>query len=221
MGHAALAPAGPARLRHSGQHPPARPPRVPGEGIKECELIQWFVKEGDEVEEFGRICEVQSDKASVEITSPYAGKWVLRQAVDAVKGLHPCVVGPYLRALPRMRAQKQAHPMLPIHPEQKEATTARSGTIRKLRHQPGDVVQVGEVLADIHLAGEGAGGPPACAGANAECARRGHAARAGCAVHAHAAERTSLQRWHHHQVGHCGFGHAWCSFVSTAEYTGI
>lgn len=47
---------------------------IEGEGIKECELIQWFVKEGDAVEEFGRICEVQSDKASVEITSPYAGE---------------------------------------------------------------------------------------------------------------------------------------------------
>ncbi len=44
-----------------------------GEGIKECELVQWFVGEGDTVEEFGRVCEVQSDKATFEITSPYAG----------------------------------------------------------------------------------------------------------------------------------------------------
>lgn len=44
-----------------------------GEGIKECELVQWFVGEGDSVEEFGRVCEVQSDKATFEITSPYAG----------------------------------------------------------------------------------------------------------------------------------------------------
>jgi len=27
------------------------------------------------VEEFGRVCEVQSDKATIEITSPYAGEW--------------------------------------------------------------------------------------------------------------------------------------------------
>jgi hypothetical protein len=26
-----------------------------GEGIKECELVEWFVKEGDEVEEFGQV----------------------------------------------------------------------------------------------------------------------------------------------------------------------
>ncbi|ORZ20518.1 2-oxoacid dehydrogenases acyltransferase-domain-containing protein [Absidia repens] len=45
-----------------------------GEGITECELIQWFVEPGNTVAEFDKICEVQSDKASVEITSRYAGK---------------------------------------------------------------------------------------------------------------------------------------------------
>ncbi|KAI7858107.1 2-oxoacid dehydrogenases acyltransferase-domain-containing protein [Circinella umbellata] len=45
-----------------------------GEGITECEVIQWFVKPGDSVTEFEKICEVQSDKASVEITSRYTGK---------------------------------------------------------------------------------------------------------------------------------------------------
>ncbi|KAF9400414.1 hypothetical protein BGX21_004354 [Mortierella sp. AD011] len=44
-----------------------------GEGITECEVIQWFVKAGDKVEEFDRLCEVQSDKASVEITSRFTG----------------------------------------------------------------------------------------------------------------------------------------------------
>ncbi|KAI8097788.1 2-oxoacid dehydrogenases acyltransferase-domain-containing protein [Halteromyces radiatus] len=45
-----------------------------GEGITECELIQWFVEPGQTVAEFDKICEVQSDKASVEITSRYSGK---------------------------------------------------------------------------------------------------------------------------------------------------
>eukprot|EP00898_Chlorokybus_atmophyticus_P001578 jgi/Chlat1/2420/Chrsp17S02668 len=44
-----------------------------GEGIAECELIRWFVKPGDKVREFDKVCEVQSDKASIEITSRYAG----------------------------------------------------------------------------------------------------------------------------------------------------
>jgi 2-oxoisovalerate dehydrogenase E2 component (dihydrolipoyl transacylase) len=84
-----------------------------GEGIKECELVQWFVKEGDEVEEFGRVCEVQSDKATIEISSPYAG------------------------------------------------------VVRRLHHKPGDVVQVGEVLADIHTGEEEEAPAAAAAGAAA------------------------------------------------------
>ncbi|GAX77825.1 hypothetical protein CEUSTIGMA_g5268.t1 [Chlamydomonas eustigma] len=45
-----------------------------GEGISECELIQWFVKEVDSVVAFGRLCEVQSDKATIEITSRFEGR---------------------------------------------------------------------------------------------------------------------------------------------------
>ncbi|KAI6028965.1 CoA-dependent acyltransferase [Pisolithus marmoratus] len=44
-----------------------------GEGITECEIIRWAVKEKSAVQSFDPLCEVQSDKASVEITSPYDG----------------------------------------------------------------------------------------------------------------------------------------------------
>ncbi|KAF8421155.1 hypothetical protein BGX38DRAFT_1251995 [Terfezia claveryi] len=44
-----------------------------GEGIRECEVIQWFVQPGARVEQFDKLCEVQSDKASVEITSRFDG----------------------------------------------------------------------------------------------------------------------------------------------------
>ncbi len=56
---------------------------------------------GDTVEMFDKVCEVQSDKAAVEITSRYGG------------------------------------------------------TITRLHHDVGDIVQVGEPLVDIELQGEG------------------------------------------------------------------
>ncbi|MCM3225062.1 dihydrolipoamide acetyltransferase family protein [Terribacillus saccharophilus] len=44
-----------------------------GEGIHEGEIVKWFVKEGDTVAEDDVLCEVQNDKAVVEIPSPYEG----------------------------------------------------------------------------------------------------------------------------------------------------
>ncbi|KAH9927410.1 CoA-dependent acyltransferase [Epithele typhae] len=44
-----------------------------GEGITECEVIKWSVKPFTPVNTFDPLCEVQSDKASVEITSPFDG----------------------------------------------------------------------------------------------------------------------------------------------------
>lgn len=44
-----------------------------GEGIHEGEIVKWFVKPGDKVQEDDVLCEVQNDKAVVEIPSPVEG----------------------------------------------------------------------------------------------------------------------------------------------------
>ena len=47
-----------------------------GEGTAEAELVGWHVKVGDVVEEDQIVAEVMTDKATVELTSPVAGKVV-------------------------------------------------------------------------------------------------------------------------------------------------
>jgi 2-oxoisovalerate dehydrogenase E2 component (dihydrolipoyl transacylase) len=44
-----------------------------GEGIAEVELLRWYVKENDRISQFEKVCEVQSDKSTVDITSRYDG----------------------------------------------------------------------------------------------------------------------------------------------------
>ncbi|MFC2992122.1 2-oxo acid dehydrogenase subunit E2 [Halomonas tibetensis] len=45
-----------------------------GEGIVECEVVEWHVAEGDVIEEDQPIVEVMTDKALVEITAPEAAR---------------------------------------------------------------------------------------------------------------------------------------------------
>lgn len=45
-----------------------------GEGITEGEVVKWLVKEGDVVKEDQPLLEVETDKAIVEIPSPWSGK---------------------------------------------------------------------------------------------------------------------------------------------------
>ena len=47
-----------------------------GEGIAEAEIVLWHVQPGDVVREDDNLVDVMTDKATVEMTSPVAGKIV-------------------------------------------------------------------------------------------------------------------------------------------------
>ena len=44
-----------------------------GEGIAEAEIVAWHVKPGDRIEEDAALCDVMTDKATVEMESPVSG----------------------------------------------------------------------------------------------------------------------------------------------------
>jgi pyruvate/2-oxoglutarate dehydrogenase complex dihydrolipoamide acyltransferase (E2) component len=44
-----------------------------GEGIHEAEIVKWLVQEGERVQEFDPIVEIQTDKALVELPAPTSG----------------------------------------------------------------------------------------------------------------------------------------------------
>ncbi|MGD0105663.1 MAG: dihydrolipoamide acetyltransferase family protein [Rhodopila sp.] len=57
-----------------------------GEGVAEAEVVEWHVKIGDLVQEDGTIAAVMTDKATVEIPSPIAGRiiWMAAGVGDVV-----------------------------------------------------------------------------------------------------------------------------------------
>ncbi|EPC04501.1 hypothetical protein L861_04025 [Litchfieldella anticariensis FP35 = DSM 16096] len=71
-----------------------------GEGIVECEVVEWRVSEGDEIEEDQPVIDVMTDKALVEITAPKAGR-VTRRYYG--KGDSARVHSPLFAFIPRER----------------------------------------------------------------------------------------------------------------------
>jgi pyruvate dehydrogenase E2 component (dihydrolipoamide acetyltransferase) len=64
-----------------------------GEGIAEAEIVAWHVKVGDIVKEDQPMIDVMTDKATVTITSPKAGKVVeTRGAIGEVVAVHSVLV---------------------------------------------------------------------------------------------------------------------------------
>ncbi|KAK7024856.1 dihydrolipoamide acetyltransferase component of pyruvate dehydrogenase complex [Favolaschia claudopus] len=106
-----------------------------GEGITECEVISWSVSPSATVGSFDPLCEVQSDKASVEITSPFDGvvKELLVQEGEVAKvGQGLCTIEVDEEKNPRSRlhpppapepspSPRKLHPMDPAFVPEKGA----------------------------------------------------------------------------------------------------
>lgn len=112
-----------------------------GEGIAEVQLTEWFVKEGDMVKEMDNLCAVESDKASVELTSPYTGKVkkIHYKVQDTVK------VGSLLVEI-EVSGGGGAAPATPAKPAASAPTTAPAagGGIKEFK-----LADIGEGIAEV------------------------------------------------------------------------
>jgi len=65
-----------------------------GNTVESCIIVDWKIKEGDEVKEDTTACEVETDKATFEIPAGFSGKVlkILHAAGDDVPVLSPIAV---------------------------------------------------------------------------------------------------------------------------------
>ena len=95
-----------------------------GEGIAEAEIVAWHVKIGDEIGEDQQIADMMTDKATVEMESPVAGKVIalrqpiaevlkragIRERADHQPPQHaPCLDGRRLARLSLIHIKLQSH----------------------------------------------------------------------------------------------------------------
>ncbi len=108
-----------------------------GEGIAEAEIVAWHVKLGDRVEEDGRLADMMTDKATVEMESPVAGVVVelAGEVGDVVAIRSPLVVlevegegdGPSTSSrradvlASSKRSEAERHPSIPAIPKPAQA----------------------------------------------------------------------------------------------------
>ncbi|KMN17649.1 dihydrolipoamide acetyltransferase family protein [Pseudomonas weihenstephanensis] len=95
-----------------------------GEGIAQVELVEWFVKVGDMVSEDQVVADVMTDKATVDIPSPVAGK------VLALGG-QPGEVMAVGSELIRIEVEGAGNLREPAHPAAEPAPAARPAPVAR------------------------------------------------------------------------------------------
>ena len=105
-----------------------------GEGLTEGEIARWLVSEGDEIGEDDPLVEIQTDKTTVEIPSPAAGK-VARILVEEGQVVP---VGTVLVVIGEDGAVAQEQPRAEAAPQQMsaESTPAAVSSSERVRATP-------------------------------------------------------------------------------------
>ncbi|WP_341581242.1 dihydrolipoyllysine-residue acetyltransferase [Marinobacter metalliresistant] len=107
-----------------------------GEGIVECEVVEWRVAEGDEIEEDQPVVDVMTDKAMVEITAPKAGRVTkLYHQQQAMARVH----SPLFAFIPRDRdepAETKAQPRPAPEPTPTTAKPVAMGNRQRIPASP-------------------------------------------------------------------------------------
>ncbi|WP_404362317.1 dihydrolipoamide acetyltransferase family protein [Corallococcus coralloides] len=152
-----------------------------GEGVAEGELVKWHVKEGDLVKEDQVLCEVMTDKATVTVPSPHAGRVVkthgregdmakvhqLLVTLEMEGGAHASQGAPASHGAPAAPAPSPAQAAAPAAPASGTKVLATPVTRRMAREHGLDLAEIsgsgpqGRVTkADVVAALEGGNGAP-------------------------------------------------------------
>src|SRR5690348_1338224 len=109
-----------------------------GEGIAEAEIVAWHVKVGDKVEEDGRLADMMTDKATVEMESPVAGTilQVAGEAGDVVAIGSPLVV---IETEGEVPAEEAPAPKAEVVREEIHAGTPEAEHVEKAVEEPGEL----------------------------------------------------------------------------------
>jgi 2-oxoisovalerate dehydrogenase E2 component (dihydrolipoyl transacylase) len=104
-----------------------------GEGIAEAEIVAWHVKVGDAVAEDQQLADMMTDKATVEMESPVAGK-VLEVAGEVGDMIPIGSVLVVIETAGEVAAPREPEPVAVAEPEERRATPDRR--VEDLGHEP-------------------------------------------------------------------------------------
>ena len=112
-----------------------------GEGIAEAEIVAWHVKIGDTVEEDGRLADMMTDKATVEMESPVAGRIVevAGEEGDVIAIGSPLVVIETDAEIPLDAVAEAPAPKAAAVEERIEAETPESDDVEKAVEEAGEL----------------------------------------------------------------------------------